>query len=162
MIKGNIFFHFNRNMMTQEQLETPVSTSLFWYRPATASVGADIRGAIQGTDWTLDWAKFCPEDECVLARSSSRAPTPTTLQFVPNPATGNTTLVFNTLTNGKAQIVVMDKISGRILHTISTTVTRPGIQRIALALDGLRDNVYAVQLSLNSQVWYAICAMIGV
>jgi hypothetical protein len=114
-----------------------------------------IRGAIQGTDWTFDWAKFCAQDYvCPEARSSSSSATLPTLQFVPNPATRNTTLVFDAPAAGKAQIVVMDKISGRVLHTVSTSISQPGVQRITFSLDGLRDNIYTIQLTLNGQVWY--------
>jgi hypothetical protein len=114
-----------------------------------------IRGAIQGTDWTAPWAQFCAQDYiCLEVRSSSSSATLPTLQFVPNPAKGNTTLVFDAPAAGKVQIVVMDKISGRALHTVATTIAQPGTQRIALSLAGLRDNVYTVQLTLNGQVWY--------
>jgi hypothetical protein len=114
-----------------------------------------FKGGIDTVDWTLSWANYCPDEQVYCSLSGERTGSNnSTLQFAPNPATGNTTLMFDAPATGPALIVVMDKISGRSLQTVTTSITEPGVQRIALSLAGLRDNVYTVQLTLNGQVWY--------
>jgi hypothetical protein len=114
-----------------------------------------FKGGIDTADWTLSWANYCPDGQVYCSLSGEKASgSGPTLQFAPNPATGSTTLMFDAPAIGQAQIIVMDKISGRSLMAVNTTITEPGAQRIALSLAGLRDNVYTVQLTLNGQVWY--------
>jgi hypothetical protein len=112
---------------------------------------ADFRGAIQGDDWTAGWTELCPfeADYCPELLQRSRQQNGSgRLNIAPNPANGTAYALFEAARAGKVQISVLDKVSGQVLRTVSSSVSETGAQRLPVPTAGLQPGVYVVQVTL--------------
>lgn len=112
---------------------------------------ATYRGAVQGTDWTSGWTEFCPQsvDYCSEARPSAPAKT-NGLLLQPNPAHNTTYAVFNAKEKGTVQLLVLDKVTGKVLKKVNCGISVSGRQEIAISLNGLKEGVYLVQVRFDN------------
>jgi hypothetical protein len=108
------------------------------------------RGSLTNANWSSTWSRWCPQQEeyCELVLMKNSAPQG--LQFVPNPASSQTAVTFETDITGRLTIHVMDKVSGKTLCTNSFDIKTPGKQSLRITTSSLREGVYPVQLRLSN------------
>lgn len=117
------------------------------------SSGFDVvsyRGAFGTTDWTADWTAWCPQTvnyNCGTAPARPAANEAKVI-FVPNPSNSTTYAVFNAEQTGKVRISILDKVTGKALRTVNSTIEAAGEQRVSFDASGLREGVYFVQVEL--------------
>jgi len=111
------------------------------------------RGAFNtSTDWTSNWTDWCPSSTVYCEGMRPARMNETGLQFVPNPSSGTTYVLFNTQSTGKVTISILDKVSGKVLRSTSSQVTEPGNQRIAFNVSGLQAGVYLVKVQTAAAI----------
>jgi hypothetical protein len=113
------------------------------------------RGAVQNASLFDAWIEvcalnrsYCPPYETKMQQS------PSPLQIHPNPAGSNATIGFEALQTGIAQLYITDKVSGSVWYQVSYTVHHKGHQQLHVPLHALPENVYIVQVVMDSDVWY--------
>lgn len=111
----------------------------------------NYKGAIGSVDQLSSWVSTCPQDEtycsCTAPQKSSGI---SGIQFAPNPSYGTTVAHFSTDVTGKAQLYVLDKVTGVILRKVTFRITAPGEQQVTFSVKGLKEDVYAVRIELKN------------
>src|SRR5690606_15914164 len=113
------------------------------------------RGAVQDTSIFDNWINACAiEESYCLAAELKRSVVQPVLTFVPNPATNHTTVHFYSDYAGDALVKVVDKVTGRALYSKTIKIEAMGEQKVDLDLTHLKENVYSVQVIMESKVIY--------
>lgn len=131
------------------QLQEPDYTSLsgFFNQPT-------YRGAIQTAQIFDDWIRVCSQEETYCVETQEQHKPFTNLSIYPNPATKIATVSFKAKVTGSAQVVLMEKVSGRILYKQTHYLNHNGKQEFNIPVAGLKEDVYAIIVRMNEQVWY--------
>lgn len=117
------------------------------------STGFDVvtyRGAFGATDWTIGWTAWCPQTVNYNCGTAPQKPAAPKVTFVPNPSNSATYAVFNAEQTGKVRISILDKVSGKALRTVNSTIEAAGEQHVSFDASGLREGVYFVQVELSN------------
>lgn len=109
---------------------------------------AIYRGGIQSTDWTSGWTDWCTQGKEYCSAKKAFVPQETRLALQPNPALNISYAVFDAHQKGRLEVLVLDKISGKVLRKVTSSVESPGSQKIAVPLEGIREGIYMVQVRL--------------
>jgi len=111
------------------------------------------RGSLTAANWSASWSNWCPQSASYCSLAMRKAGAPGSLLFIPNPASAQTDVVFDTDVLGTAVVTLQDKVTGAVLRTAKAKIQAAGVQRIPLQCTGLREGVYPVKVRLsNGQV----------
>jgi len=138
-------------------IDTPIFkiTGATGLEPADASTKIyDLRGAVQINDLYSSWVKFCPQNEayCEPVPTKNTFDKKASLIIIPNPAKGQATLEFNSLSTGLAKVTIFDKVTSRVLFQKDFKVKNVGNQNIPIRLNGLNEGVYPIRVEMKDTV----------
>ncbi len=107
------------------------------------------RGSLTNTNWSATWSAWCPQEAEYCSLSALKFGKAPSLQFVPNPASSQTMVVFETEQTGRVQVSILDKITGSITRSVNATIDNKGKQQISISVSGMRAGVYPVRVKLS-------------
>jgi hypothetical protein len=146
----NFVPNFILHPLTPMQLSDPDYTS--WSAPGFFT-HFTYRGALQDTSVFGSWISSCALEQayCQVMELKQNIEQPM-LTFVPNPATNHTTVHFYSDITGHALVNIVDNVTGRVLCSKTIKIEIAGVQKVNLNLEGLKENIYSVQVILKSKV----------
>jgi|GEM_PF-521302 len=124
------------------------------YDDLDVSVELDYRGAVQGTSVFDSWITVCPQNQvyCSLEMKREVQEKKSSLIIIPNPAKGQASLSFDAKSFGQAKVLILDKVTGRVLYQKEITIKNIGEQTISISLNGLTQGVYPIRVQMKDAV----------